>query len=418
MTRRPPHTIPPVFENVREKFSTLDVDRLPAGEYHLDFRPRIVLTPRDAWSVVGRLLLGALLSIPIACLLSSLVGPLLSSPGWFVFALFIAGTAVLARATQLIPGRPTVPADQDAPTLFLVPLVVWAVVAMAASTGTSGGALLYLLALGIPAAAFTADRVATHAVYWMTAHPTLPLEAAHSIRQSWQRRFRWPFFEELAETDTSEPIILDNRLAQVNGNYSKGFLSLLAAVSVPALAVLLFSPQETAQLTGLTMVVAVVGSLGLVATVRAMQHPGSLLPFWMAVLHYLQFSLRRRAPGWVFQSPCGSRRRRNATVQYTLLLLVISIGAGADAFSYFLLCPLNAPLIPSDVLTAFRADAGYARFAIAAGAALSGESYLGLCLLLQLLAAVITPVLVLLLVTFILTGPVIAAHHEVLEREE
>ena len=289
---------------------------------------------------------------------------------------------------------------------------------MTASTGTPSGAFWYFLVLGMPASVFTADRVTTHAVYWMTAHPTLPLEAANIVRQAWHRRFRWSSFDDFPEADTPELSTLDARLATVDGSYSLGLAGLLATVLIPGLAVLLFSPELTPQLTGLTMVVAIVGSLALVATVRAMQHPDALLPFWMAVLHFLQYTIRGRAPGWVFRSPCGSRRRRNATVLFTLLLLVIAIGAGADGFSYFLLCPANAPLIPTDVLAAFSEDTGYSSFAIAAGAALSGESYLGLCLVLQLSASVFVPVLVLLLAAFILTGPAIAAHHEVLEQEE
>ena len=81
MSRVHPNTILPVSENVREKFSTLDVEKLPAGEYHMNFRPPVVLTARDTWSVIGRMLLGSLLSIPIGCILSSLFGPLLSSQG-------------------------------------------------------------------------------------------------------------------------------------------------------------------------------------------------------------------------------------------------------------------------------------------------------------------------------------------------
>lgn len=418
MSRVSPNTIPPVFENVREKFSTLDFEKLPTGEYHLNFRPPVILTARDTWSVIGRMLLGSLLSIPIGCILSSLLGPLVSSPGWFVFALFIGGMAVLARATRLIPGAPNVPADRDAPTLLLVPLIVWAVVALAASTGTPSGAFWYFLVLGMPAVVFTADRVATHTVYWMTAHPTLPLEAAHSVRQAWHQRFRRSFFDEFPEADMPESTILDTRLATADRAYSLGILWVLAAVLVPSLAVLLFSQGQTPQLTGMTMIAAIVGSLTLVATVRAMQHPDALLPFWMAVVHFLQFTIRGQAPGWVFQSPCGSHLQRNGAVLFTLLLLVIAIGACADGFSYFLLCPVNAPLIPPDVLEAFGDDTGYSRFAIAAGAALSGESYLGLCLLLQLLTAVVVPGLVLLVAAFILTGPALAAHHQVLEQEE
>ena len=211
-------------------------------------------------------------------------------------------------------------------------------------------------------------------------------------------------------------LFLDSRLAAINRNYPFGFVWLVASILVPGLVVFFLSPGQDARTTGSSMVVAIVISLALVGTLRAARQPGSFRCFWMALVHFVRFAHRQRTPGWVFHSPCGTVHRRRLTFMVCVFLTVIPFVAASDYWTHIILCDASAPLIPDDVLRTHLNDTGFTRFAITVGAALSGERYLAACLAAQLFACISIPILAVILAAFIVAGPAIAAHHEVLEQ--
>ena len=299
--------------------------------------------------------------------------------------------------------------------VFITPTGVWAALALATMLTTPEGALLYLAALALPAMAFAADQIATHAVYWMTANPTVPSEVMQACRRAWGERFG------ALSVHQNAPVVSagrDNEGEAVVDSYQDylfGFLWLIGSTVLPAFAVLACSGGISRAQTGFACVLGVTLSLALVSLIRTIQRPTSFSRYWQFLVHFLSFQqTAQQLPGWVFQSPCGSLARRRRTVAGALFLLGLATIPAADYFSYLIVCPASAPLIPANVLAAFTEDSVF-RFPLALRSVFTGECYLGFCLFIAGITCLVLPVLILVLGTFIIIGPVVSAHHLALE---
>jgi hypothetical protein len=418
MSTVPPHLIRPVSEVTREKHSTLDFERLPQGEFHMNFRPRFIVTLLHGWGAIGLFIKTSAVGLVATGPISYWIAPMVATMDWFVGTLLIGALAVLAHATGLTAIDATAEQRFNLTSLawiFLAPVGIWAALAMATLLTTPEGALLYLTVLTLPTIVFTADQIATHSVYWMTAHPQVPAEVMQACRQAWAERFG------VLSPRPNAPAVSAGRdhegeaVVESYQDYLFSFFWLTGSMVLPAFVVIACSSRTSRAQTGFEFVLAIVFALSLVSLLRIVRQPASFPQYWQFLIHFLSFQhAAERMPGWVFESPSGSLARRRRTVAVALFLVGLTVIPTADFFSYLATCPASAPLIPDYVSAAFAED-HVLRFPLALKAVCTGEYYLGLCLLLAGVACIAMPALILVLAAFVVIGPVVTAHHHALE---
>ena len=83
--------------------------------------------------------------------------------------------------------------DSRTGLLLVMPLFAWFAVAMTTFIERPAAAFLYLVVVALPSVVFAADRMATHAVHWVTAGIHVDIETVRSCRdglgQSVSRQF-------------------------------------------------------------------------------------------------------------------------------------------------------------------------------------------------------------------------------------
>ena len=355
-------------------------------------------------------------SVPLTVLLSGLASPLLANLDFFLVAIFCGALLSLALMSGLItlPGR-RAGASQDFTVIlviFAAPVGLWLAIASTPGTADLPNALLYFLGLAVPAAAVLADQVATHHIYWATANPMTPAEVMITCREDWSRRFG---SGGTATVDVSEQQAilrsLPGALREVRRQYLAGFGILLLGVVAASVVVLLVSGGQPAFQLGLELTVAIALVLLLFGLCRTANQPGAFGRSWYALLHFLHYSHDTSSPGWVFHSPCGPVMNRRCLAVAALLVFSPAVVRITDYFVWFVVGDFNASVLPPGIAESVSADT-YTRFLPAIQAAITGELYLGVCLVAVVAACVIVPGVILFLSLFLVAGPAIAAYRD------
>jgi hypothetical protein len=146
MSTVPPHLIRPIPEVTREKHSTLDFERLPHGEFHMNFRPQFAVTPLHSWEVIWFFAEITGLSLVCTAPVMYWIAPVVATMDCCVAALFAGALMVFACITGLVPAPSADPRGFSMTALalvFITPAGVWAALAMATMLTTPVGAILY-----------------------------------------------------------------------------------------------------------------------------------------------------------------------------------------------------------------------------------------------------------------------------------
>ena len=415
MSHNPTARLRPVEETVRDKYDVLEWSNIPGTPCDLNYRPPFATTWRKQITPLLLLGLAGGAAIPVACFVGTGIAPWIASWPWAAGAILLG--LIMAAVSQLGSG-----ASDDFPVLsgrallFLAaPTFLWAAMVLTAGVTNPARALLYL-AVAIPVAVWVADRVATHAVYWMTANLAVDSTVLRNWREDWGRRFTSEphLLAPTEELQTDEAKAVAAAVVEARAGYAPGICWLGAAFIVPTLFVVLTVTPASWPTVGLQIVYGGFCGLLLAAAVRCRGEIQTLRRVWWLFLHWFHFGRSRRTPPWMFQSPCGGYLRRRclsvlavATISVVLTYLTahsvasFAFPAGHDGTLVpgveSLLGPGRIPPVSrmSEVLSAFWAV--YQPF-----------------LFVSLLSFTV-PVLVHLLMIVVLIGPVVHTYYEALE---
>lgn len=345
------HSVEPLLavpETVAHKTENLDWANIPPGRCYLEFRPDVEISLREHVTILLLFSVVSALAVPLAWCLGRFLAPCISGPAWAA-GLAILGV-LLAAVHQL---RKPEASDDDilqllnAATLlhFAAPLFLWVVVLMASRLSEPVGAFIYLFAIAIPAAIVVVDRVATHAVYWITANTQVDHATALACREDWRKRF---FGDSKL---TPSPDLADDiharkqcaALCRVREFYFTGVLWLLGALLMPDFILLASISDPNPKTIGLQLLIGSLCGLLLVSLIRAANHFEMVTCVWKAIVHWLFYGNQRPLPPWVFQSPCGGVRQRRFVTALAIGLISVAIAhLGAKGTFFVLVAPTSS----------------------------------------------------------------------------
>lgn len=329
MTRYTRPSTPPVQENAAPKAEELDWQQIDmASPYALEFRARAVFKPRAHLITAGLLVIASVSAVPVAWALGLVAGIHILRWEYAVGSGFLG--LILAAANQLVRiQRPdTIRPTIDATTLFCLvsPFFGWLAAALAGRLADLAGAFLYL-AVAMPAMVVAADRIATHAIHWMTAN----LLVDYATGLQWRRDWAWRFLRaprlELSEEEAEIPQLraVFGAVLQARMNYALGFLWVLAGLVLPTAFVLISSRPPNLRTIGLQIVVGIVFGVFGALLLRTGGQLVMVVRFWYMLAHYLHHAKGKKRPPWMFRSPCGSYRQRRIFVVAAVALLSVSL---------------------------------------------------------------------------------------------
>jgi hypothetical protein len=263
-------TILPVEETVAHKTDVLDWSWVAAQECQLEFRGRMPLGPLTAFLV--------LLQMALVSVLAYAVWP------------FVGGrlAAVLDVRWSGPDADRLPPIEPDTFARAFLPPIAWQAVTLSAGLTELAGAFLYLL-VAVPAALIFFDRLATHAVHWMTANTMVDHAAKTAGREAWAWRLAALLHNGTAnvpegEMDT-DPILA--RALQVTRGYFWGLFWILGAFLIPAVVVAITSPAEATATVGLQLAAGTSFGL-LIATLVRNGGDLTVVPrFFRMLIHWL-----------------------------------------------------------------------------------------------------------------------------------
>ncbi len=415
MGTTPIQPVAPIEETVQHKTDVLDWGRLDGAPCELEYRLHFRRTLGDHLATVGLMMLAAVAAVPLAALTGAFVAPRIAS--WQV-ATIALGIGVIAALCQRFTteAKRTSAIDTIAVTsaglIFLLPLFVWFVVCLSAHAHELAGAFLFLT-MAIPVGVVAADRIATHAVFWMTANGYLDYSTVHAWRADWHRRFVTGPLQDLADDDDSDADLrpLIQSAMRTRAAYVAGLLWVLAAVVVPNMAIMIINTPAAKTTLGLQLVVGTMFGLLMTALLRSGGSGRMPVRYWSVVSHYFHYDKRNRTTPWMFQSPCGGVGRRRFLPLVSVGLLSVSLSfLAADSLRSLTLSSRALPAVSTshaDQPVGDRMDSHDNTMGINA-------SLTGRVLLMLACAALVAPT-ALFLLGFIVIGPLIDAYHEALE---
>jgi hypothetical protein len=409
----------PVEETVKHRTANLDWESLGSRPCELEHRLPTVISPESHLRALGLLLAASAVAFPIAVAFR-LVATLLMG-NWLAaivsaILVIIATSVFRVRQNVHAKGRTQERAWFRLLRFLVLPMFVGVAVGTTNLIDHPAVAFLYLIGVALPVATFAADRMATHAVHWMTANIHLDSQTVRSWRKDWANRFRAsPQFTSSEKGNGGTDNDATFRTAiEARRNYSLGMLWVTAAVVLPTFLVLVISHNPNPNTIGLQLAIAVcIGFTG-VALVRTDGEVEMLARCWKFLVHWLHYANDGPTPPWVFQSPGGS-------VQQRRLLAVLAIAMTSIALGHLSVRPIvfvvaatspNASLTKANPQVAVGDDhsLGYLmqRYAWVTPARVT--------MLIGLLAiGSVVPVGLFVLCTLVFTGPMICAYYRVLE---
>lgn len=374
--------------NAKDKTDVLDWRMIPPGRCDLNFRKPSSHRPNDLRRTLASLLVMALLTVGVGLFLRTRAVEGLLTAQAAQKAIIIGLVLLFVTALGIYRLLPLNLANPDALLTavlsFVAVLVLWLLAGILCSTPTGG--LMLLLLTALPLAAYAADSLTTHWVYWCTANPRVDRQTMTGWREDWSRRFAGIGDRPLRlDVTTPQSRQAHREAMRLRRSYPLGFLWLaLAYFGAPAIVVSLTLLGIVERIEFWTVVEVTLFLLWL-AVVRWIQLPSSMRSFRRAFASWANYGRDVLDPPWVFQSPCGLQFHRAAISFLAVVLLAISV---------FTLLAGDISFAVSRLIELQRLDA----------AAI-------LIILLSLAAAALLPPLWFLLSCYIASAPALAAHH-------
>jgi hypothetical protein len=185
----------------------------------------------------------------------------------------------------------------------------------------------------------------------------------------------------------------------------------LAAVVVPNVAIVLINAPSNRATLGLQLIVGTIFGLVMVATWRSGGSGRMLVCYGRALAHYFHYGKQMALTPWMFHSPCGALPTRRLAPLITVGLLSVAWFFLA-AHSYRQLAFSQQP---ATSVSTRSADASWEDvFAFRDSNMVTHVRVAIVVLLLMVCAALMAPA-TLLLLGFIVIGPLVDAYHQALE---
>ncbi len=389
---------PPVLENVADKHDALDWSTLPDELCDLNYRSTTALPRTAAAQTLFALMLVPVLTLPIIFLIERWLSTACAS--WFgaSAALLLTAGIVVTQILRKQTARRIVP-------LAILPLIVWLLIISMPLHAAPALSVLLLLVFAVPLVAWLADTVATHGVYWMSAHLRIDHAAMLAWRADWCHRFRnLPVRQPRRDDVTAEERLLHERVLKVRRNYRGGFLCYLVGLLLTGAAVTATCQEEPHDRVGLVLSLALLAVLLLGSLLRNRHTPRGFQFAFSFLTHLAGYGRSAPSPPWGFQSPAGSIRRRLGSALFVLIVVCTSWLPLAQYYRGALDDQrLLADLSESSSLLAVW------RKALQGDVAVAGRAVLHYALLIG------SPGLFVYLSLCFLAGPALAAHYDALE---
>ncbi len=393
--------IPPVLETTTEKDDALDWENIPEERCDLNYRS---LAPRPSYvsaQTVGVTALVSLVCFPIAVGLQRQIGEHFASTPIFVFLMLIGCGGALVCHLQDFPLRLVL-------ACLIAPAAAWTLVVVAPFHKEASASLLIFMAFAIPALFWFSDAVATHAVYWMSAHYKNDHATMLGWREDWSKRFseiadRPPRRNDMPPAKAE----LHRAVMTTRAAYRNGLLWLPLVIVVPGVVILSGSYDEDRNGTGFFLTFALFVSLIIGCIVRTIQFPGSWQRTWYYVTDFLWHGSLLRQPPWVFRSPGGSGFDRLMTGGVILAIVSLTLLPLSDYLIWLILGGFNADLLPEAVQNPNPFTVAWT--------VLPGSAYGATLFLIQHFLLFIMPGACMYLAVHLLAGPTISAHYLALE---
>ena len=394
--------IAPVLEKTTTRDEALDWKTLPIERCDLNYRP-LKPRPEGAHALSLLFLVGIpLAALPIVYLFQQQVG--LAFTSLIVFSLFALFGLLVGLLMYQLDGS-----IRSMLCAALAPIAIWTIAVIAPLQQDPVGALLIMLVVAGPILLWFSDAVATHAVYWMSAHPRNDHATMLAWREDWDNRLvgiadREPWRSDLMAWQHE----MHDAAMAARAGYQNGIMWLAITLMVPGLVIFADIRSATPDTTGFFLAIAVIMALVLACVARTARFPGSLKRTWFFIIDFLWNGSDRRQPPWVFQSPGGSSSQRCTLAAIALFAVGFTFLPLSNYFLWIFYGPHNAEVLPDSLLQDPNG------FKLAAGA-LDGNYYAGILVLAYCCLFVAAPGLVLFLATHLVAGPAISAHYVALE---
>jgi len=411
-------SILPVEETVAHKTDVLDWSQVAAECCDLEFRPNARFGFGTTTMVLAQLAIQMALVSLAAWAVSRSVGlsitPLLDRGELAALSVAIGvAWAIVAEARRRID-----PEDDQSPAIepatlakAFLPVLSWQAVTLTAKLDQLAVAFLYYPMVTLPVAVLVFDRLATHAVHWMTASPRTDHAAKIAGRDLWASRVLGRSGNRNRQASGVEADANSSLLEaqQTTHGYRWGFLWILQAFLVPAVIVIFTNSGATAPTVGLQLVTGISFGLLVAVLLRSGGDVRIIGRFFQMLVHWFYYGWRDRLPPWVFHSPCGGWPKRQLIM--LLLVTVISIPVTSLAAHSFSALVTSADSASSPAATpSLSADS--------VGAARSSRvsaAWSWLWVAPTVLVAVFLPTLDFCLVGLLLTGKIISAYYDAFE---
>jgi len=321
----------PVEETVKHRTANLDWGSLGSRPCELEHRLPTVISPGAHVRALGLLFAASAVALP-AAVAFRLVATLLM--GNWLAAIVSAILVIIATSVFRLRQNPATEGRMKRPVwlrllrFLVLPVFAGVAVGMTILVVYPAGAFLYLVGIALPVATFAADRMATHAVHWMTANIRLDSQTVRSWREDWANRFRTStqFTSSDQGNGGTHNDAIFRTAVEARRNYSLGVLWLTAAVVLPTFSVLAISHIPNPNTIGLQLAIAVCIGLTGAALLRTDGEVEMLTRCWKFLVHWLHYANDGPTPPWVFQSPGGSVQQRRLLAVLAIAMISIALG--------------------------------------------------------------------------------------------
>lgn len=321
--------VPANYENVRSKEDIFDSDRFPqAGPCDMNYR--IHASNGSALAICCVAAIG-ILAFGAAAVLRWF-GTMLWSE--FILASCCLGSCLIGLIRLL--RSPSAPLQSILIWLAAGP-VAWFVLSAFPLTVAPQLAWVFFAFIGVPVSVWFADRVAHHAVYWMTACPRVDITTMVHWRTDWGNRWFCRAARASRRHDLSaEKRQLHERVWGTRKAYRRGIAYVvLSAVVLPFVWYLSHIHQPFQVTCASTSLIMLIGMAG-VALARTVSWPGAFGIYAQFVVHWLTHLGGEAGPPWVVRSPAGPNQIRLLTTLAVLIVLSTCLSPIADHFWWFL----------------------------------------------------------------------------------
>ncbi len=276
------------------------------------------------------------------------------------------------------------------------------------------GSFAGLCLVTLPVVCVTADRLATHFVFWMTAHFRIDRATMLGWRADWRERLvRFPHRPPRRPEPTLQVLQTHQQVLRLRDDYLAGFARFTAALVIPAVVVAGAGLLDVIETVGPTIVA---GQLAALVCLAVTTVPRDAAPvFAQALEHFFGSGHNQPTTPWMFPSPCGRSRARQLWLVLSACLLSLTLLPIACTFT--VTAHPAAGLDSSSGIGEARRSAWVDDWLVPAVHAVADGRFQHVGdLLLLLLAAGLLPPALLLLGLYVITGRVLVAHDRALER--